>query len=263
MKPEKYVFEQPVGFLEIFSAVKAAIYSRIRRVFLQVNSESQRANVRSFYEKQRFKESEEDIVDGSFNYYLNYVEHVIYEILQSPRFKQILDLGCGQAKLVKLLDRHSHINKYIGIDLKISEKTKHDLADTRVELRESCILQVPYEGFDLRSTLAIFINSLCYINFDEEIKSIFQELATNRTRCVTIVEPHRGLYWENYFDGISIDLRSPNEFVNAMSLYNYELIKYTKMYRFRILGIFIWPIAYSLSFSKRAGLGDGLVNNEL
>jgi SAM-dependent methyltransferase len=208
--------------------------------------------VRDYYSKQRYNEAAVDIIDASTDWYGSFAMQFVADALGRGGTDRFVELGCGQGRTISALDSLSiAFKQYIGIDLFVS-KTQWELAarDKRVKFVEGDIepeLKKIEPAVDKR-TAFLSVNALCYLHRLDGLLAGNLGSPAILGDDLIIVEPYPSIYWESWFDGISIYLRYPSQIWRHVEKHGWELREIRKLYLFQIGNFHFWPVSIGLHF---------------
>ncbi|WP_131664972.1 hypothetical protein [Tritonibacter mobilis] len=176
----------------------------------------------------------------------------VSDTLGGLELDRLVEMGCGQGKITTLLDSTlGNVKRYIGIDLYISKlQWQLSAQDTRIEFLEGCVEQkideVGRSGAGTSSFLSV--NFLCYLDSLDKFLTVNGGSIASSGEDLLIIEPFPSIFWETWFDGIFIQLRSPSEMRRFFEDRGWKLCEVRKLYLFQIFGLNFWPVSYGLHF---------------
>jgi SAM-dependent methyltransferase len=209
-----------------------------------------------FFRNERYNEKNQSIIDTATSWYFKFAIDLIIFVLKDRNAINIVDLGCGQGKVfIELTNIGVILGKYIGIDLFISEQQRNlEKHDTNVKFIQGdagkTLSELP-NNFAETSVL-VAINALCYNhNIENFVNSIGNDdVVRGKWSDFVVVEPYPSIFWENFFDGIHVHLRSPRTMCEYFTRGGWELRQARKIYLFKVGDHYFWPVAYGLWFGS-------------
>jgi SAM-dependent methyltransferase len=230
----------------IIRQVKDGIRSRIVGR-AKVMPLSQRDNVAKFFGHARGNEVGHDIVDLNSFAYKSMLERLIYDDLFDG--KRVLDLGCGSAPILRFMSDHSiKPLRYVGVDLTTDNVVAPiDLAQ-RSKFINSDVCNIEFEYIDEAEVIVAF-NLLCYL---ERIDELLKLIKSKPGVVLLLAEPSPSIYWESYFSGVHVYLRSKSALRNALVSSGWRPVLGVQTYLFQVAGCSFWQLAWMCRFEAES-----------
>ena len=215
--------------------------------------------VREYYATTRYDEQSVDIIAASTDWYRDFAMSFALGAFAEQRSYRIIELGCGQGKTVSALESMCiELKGYFGIDLFISEaQHSFSLRNDKIEFLEGRLEELFHhiEQAPEEKTGVLSINALCYLVRLGDLMSDARPLPVRAGDSLILVEPFPSIFWESWFNGISIKLRHPKELSSHFEQCGWELKEVRKLYLFKIGRFYVWPVSYGLHM-KSQDTGD-------
>jgi SAM-dependent methyltransferase len=162
---------------------------------------------------------------------------------------RILDIGCGDLVLLrKLTSDYSRPETYFGVDLLPPVTANVEaMAPSGFVEGDVCHVKLP-EG--LKVNLVFSSNTLCYV-------PDLLPLMANIGPCLSdggywiVIEPFPSLFWETYFEGITLELRRPESLGAKLREGGWTEIGRSILFLRKIGPIGVWPVSYLSAYSRR------------
>lgn len=244
--------ENRPSLFELALSLIVGLFSRLKRATFSNQQDNDRKRVAEFYEKNRYVEGEEEIIDAAAGWYSEFAFQALpNSAIGGSISAELWDLGCGQSTLLEwLASKGISVESYVGIDVYISQRQRK-MQDANRRFLE----------FDMREDFAhliakanriiVAVNSLCYIKNLKEVGAINHTYKnSNTSEKLFVAEPYPSIYWETHFSGIDIFLRYPQRIATELSCIGWNVVEVRKLYLYKFIGIYLFPIAYSVEFSK-------------
>lgn len=203
-----------------------------------------RESVKAFFDRHRGDQPDPLVFDGSRSGYYDQ----LLQVMPQQSAVRYIDLGCGTGGLCAFLRARSiSFETYIGVDFSpiVGELFHGD---------DAIIRNASLDGEDLLeylvpATHVVMINSICYQDTILEIP-ILRAASRCKDAALLVVEPYPGLFWDTQFEGIRPRYRYPDQLMREASTLGWIPSRLVIFYLIKIGPLFLWPLAYSLSFKS-------------
>lgn len=200
--------------------------------------------VKAFFDRHRGDQPDPLVFDGSRS---GYYDQLLLVMPQKPAVRYI-DLGCGSGGLFAFLRARGILfEKYIGVDFSPTPGQPVSRPDSTI--RNASIEQEELLKDLVPGTHIIMINSVCYLESVFNLP-ILQAAAHCQDAALLVVEPYPGIFWDRQFEGIRPRYRHPDQLVREASTLGWVPSHFVIFYLIGIGPLFLWPLAYSLSFKS-------------
>lgn len=230
--------EWPLGHPYFFKQLKIGLLSHI----FGPKKDEIVVEIKTFF-KSHYNDPDPLVFDGNSGGFLSQLDEFCIDICANIN-NRIIDLGCGTGSLFNYLKKKKlTISSYAGIDFAIPKrKISKDAVIYNFDLKD------PYSIFLLKQESIIFaVNTMCYFDKLSDIH-ILKAAGKEKNNFLYIVEPWPGIFWDRHFNGIWPAYRPPSLLVNELSKIGWKPIKLLKFHLLKILGIFLFPLSYAISF---------------
>lgn len=225
----------------LFSVPKAS-YQYLVRPIRDASESSQNKLIRAFYRTHRQEPEKVDIADNSTGLLTQMLQYALTKY--SADCSHFVDLGCGNGSAMALLPEKNI--RYTGIDLYIDNVSQDDLHEF-IEADISGNLKIVRDSKN--QTLFLAANLLCYL---QDLSSITSFLDSNvqSSDYLIVVEPTGTLFWETYFDGIRLSVRSKQDLVLPFQKSGWTFVEETGLFLKELSGRPFLQVSRLLVFKR-------------